>query len=198
MSPDAVPTTKKATATARAQRTAAAPTLTLSIQYAVHAPELPRWRLRRWVQRAVNSVALAWQEAADASNVALCGVTLGLRLVDEEEGRQLNRDFRGKDYATNVLTFEYGQDDDGQASGDIVLCVPVLHREAAEQQKPLLDHAAHLVVHGVLHALGYDHIQEDEAQHMESLEVAILATMGLSDPYQPDAPLSEPRQHAQK
>jgi probable rRNA maturation factor len=111
-------------------------------------------------------------------------VALALRLVDADEGRALNREFRGKDYATNVLTFEYGTDPDGQASGDIVLCVPVLRREADEQGKPLLAHAAHLVIHGVLHALGYDHLEPVEAEEMEALEIAILARMGLPDPYQ--------------
>src|SRR5690606_29486824 len=112
-------------------------------------------------------------------------VTLGLRLVDDIEGRELNRRFRDKDYATNVLTFEYGLDHEGSASGDIVLCIPVLYREAAEQNKPVLYHAAHLVVHGVLHALGYDHLDDGDAEEMESLEISILDGMGLPDPYQP-------------
>lgn len=142
------------------------------------APELPRWRLRRWVQQAVNGVARAHQ-APDFTAVALT-----LRLVDSQEGQELNREYRNRDYATNVLTFEYGVDPFGTTGGDIVLCVPVLHREAQEQQKTLLDHAAHLTVHGVLHALGYDHIEADEAQEMEALEVEILKKMGISDPYQ--------------
>src|SRR5690606_15501032 len=106
-----------------------------------------------------------------------------LRLVDADEGQTLNRQFRDRDYATNVLTFEYGWDDDNGIAGDIVLCVPVLHREAAEQGKTLLDHAAHLTVHGVLHALGYDHIDPDEAAEMESLETRILAQMKIANPY---------------
>src|SRR3546814_7462330 len=81
-----------------------------------------------------------------------------LRLVDAKEGRKLNREFRQRDYATNVLTFEYGTDPGGTARGDIILCVPVLRREAAQQRKPVLAHAAHLTLHGVLHALGHDHI----------------------------------------
>lgn len=172
------------------QETDTAPTLTLSIQYGVEAQDLPRWRLRRWVRRAVDAVAQARREAAlqagstaSADDQPLRHVTLGLRLVDDAEGRELNRDFRRKDYATNVLTFEYGLDPDGNAGGDIVLCIPVLYREAAEQNKPLLAHATHLVIHGVLHALGYDHIDEDDAQEMESLEIAILTDMGLPDPY---------------
>ncbi|TKR56992.1 rRNA maturation RNase YbeY [Allopusillimonas ginsengisoli] len=157
-----------------------APGLSLAVQYAVQADELPRWRLRRWAKQAVAGVARA---RAGAGLQSFCTVTLTIRLVDADEGRQLNRDFRGKDYATNVLTFEYGTDPDGNASGDIVLCLPILLREAAEQHKTLLAHAAHLTVHGVLHALGYDHIEPDEAQHMESLEIAVLHKMGLANPY---------------
>jgi probable rRNA maturation factor len=170
------------------------PLLSLSVQYATEAGELPRWRLRRWVRLAVDGVAasrVAAQKAArkrssrsSAPHAPLTAVALALRLVDADEGRALNREFRGKDYATNVLTFEYGTDPDGQASGDIVLCVPVLRREADEQGKPLLAHAAHLVIHGVLHALGYDHLEPVEAEEMEALEIAILARMGLPDPYQ--------------
>ncbi len=173
---------------ARAPAPDTPPTLSLSIQYGVPADELPRWRLRRWVRRAVDGVAQAARAASGSApstaRKPFKDVTLGLRLVDDSEGRTLNHSFRGKDYATNVLTFEYGQDPQGCASGDIVLCLPVLYREAAEQGKPLLHHAAHLVVHGVLHALGYDHIDEDEAQEMESLEISILKGMGLPDPYQ--------------
>src|SRR5690606_31301148 len=135
--------------------------LALAVQYGQPAPELPRWRLRRWVRLAVDGIAEAIR---DASSLALPGappfnkVYLTLRLVDADEGRELNHSYRGRDYATNVLTFEYGVDPDGTASGDIVLCVPVLHQEAIDQRKNLLDHAAHLTIHGVLHALGYDHI----------------------------------------
>jgi len=152
--------------------------LSLSVQYATPAPMLPRWRLRRWVTRAL---AAACHDAPGRFS----RVQLGLRLVDSEEGQQLNRDFRHRDYATNVLTFEYGIDPEGTANSDIVLCVPVLHREAAEQGKPLLAHAAHLTVHGTLHALGYDHIDNDQAQRMEALETRILAGMGWADPYRP-------------
>lgn len=156
------------------------PDLSLVVQYATAAGQLPRWRLRRWVLHALRGIARAGGPDADA----LRAVVLTLRLVDADEGRRLNREFRGRDYATNVLTFEYGTDPDGTASGDVVLCVPVLHSEAAEQGKPLLDHAAHLTVHGVLHALGYDHIDPDEASAMEALEVEILGKMGIADPYQ--------------
>lgn len=166
------------------------PLLSLAIQYGTQAPELPRWRLRRWVRHAVNGVARAFAHADDPganeqSSQAFTSVALTLRLVDQTEGQALNRDYRDRDYATNVLTFEYGVDPSGTASGDIVLCVPVLHREAAEQNKTLLSHAAHLTVHGVLHALGYDHIEADDAADMEALETDILAKMGISDPYRP-------------
>ena len=153
------------------------PEFTLSVQYAVEAPALQRWRLRRWVGRAL-AFALAPPEPRAGSPVALT-----LRIVDAEEGRALNAAWREKDYATNVLTFEYGADPSGLIMGDIVLCLPVLEREAAEQGKPLLHHAAHLVTHGVLHALGHDHIDDDEAQIMEALETRILAAQGIKDPY---------------
>ena len=153
------------------------PEFTLSVQYAVAAPALPRWRLRRWVGRALD-VALAAPEPRAGSPVALT-----LRIVDAEEGQALNAAWRERDYATNVLTFEYGADPSGLIMGDIVLCLPVLEREATEQGKPLLHHAAHLVTHGVLHALGHDHIDPDEADHMEALETRILAAQGIADPY---------------
>jgi probable rRNA maturation factor len=152
------------------------PELSLSVQYATTAENLPRWRIRRWVQAALRGLAHDLDPAP-------ARVALTLRLVDAEEGQALNRDFRERDYATNVLTFEYGIDPEGTAHGDIVLCLPVLQREAREQGKPLLDHAAHLIVHGTLHALGYDHLECAEAEHMEALETAILHTLGISDPY---------------
>ncbi len=152
------------------------PELTLSVQYGVAEARLPRWRLRRWVQRAV--------QAAHADGlVQFDRVQLGIRVVAASEGRALNTSYRQKDYATNVLTFEYGVQPDGTASGDIVLCLPVLIREAREQHKKMLDHAAHLTMHGTLHALGYDHIKAREAKHMESLETGMLAELGITDPY---------------
>lgn len=153
------------------------PDFSLAIQYATEAPALPRWRLRRWVTRAL-AAALAPPDPRAGSPVALT-----LRIVDAEEGRALNAAWRGRDAATNVLTFEYGADPSGLILGDIVLCLPVLTREAAEQGKPLLHHAAHLVTHGVLHALGHDHIEPDEAERMEALETRILAAQGIADPY---------------
>jgi len=126
----------------------------------------------------------AAEEAALLERPRYTHAELTLRLVDAEEGRALNQSYRQRDYATNVLTFEYGIDPSGTVSGDIVLCVPVLYREAAEQGKPLQAHAAHLTVHGVLHALGYDHLDEDDARDMEALETRILASLRISDPYQ--------------
>lgn len=154
------------------------PELSLSVQYGTPAPQLPRWRLRRWVQAALQGLALRGEDSPDR-------VALTLRLVDADEGQALNRDYRERDYATNVLTFEYGTDPEGTAHGDIVLCLPVLQREAQEQKKPLLHHAAHLVVHGTLHALGYDHLDTEQAEHMEGLETTILRGLGIPDPYNP-------------
>jgi len=154
------------------------PDLSLAVQYAADtaADALPRWRLRRWAAQA--------QAGALADGLlAAQRVALSLRLVDEDEGRSLNRDFRQRDYATNVLTFEYGCGPDDVTRGDIVICLPVLVREAQEQDKPFLAHAAHLTIHGCLHALGYDHIRARDARRMESLETRILAGMGIPDPY---------------
>lgn len=149
--------------------------LSLSVQFAVGENQLPRWRVRRWVALTLKHLA--------ASPSAPTAVQLTLRVVGAAEGRKLNRDFRERDYATNVLTFEYGDDPFGTTSGDIVLCLPVLVKEAREQKKPFLNHAAHLVVHGVLHALGYDHLNAREATRMERLETRILAELAIPDPY---------------
>ena len=152
------------------------PDFALSVQYGIAEPRLPRWRLRRWVGRAL---AAAFEDAPELAHTA----ALSIRLVGQAEGRQLNRDFRDRDYATNVLTFEYGVGPDGVARGDIVICKPVLVREAREQGKRFEDHAAHLTIHGTLHALGYDHLDDEDARHMEALETAALARMGIADPY---------------
>ena len=149
--------------------------LSLAVQYAEPAPELPRWRLRRWVQRSLD--------VAGDTLPGLRAAAITLRLVGQDEGRELNRQYRGRDYATNVLTFEYGMDPEGTIAGDIVLCLPVLAREAQEQGKTLLHHAAHLTAHGVLHALGHDHLDAAEARDMEALETRILGTFGIADPY---------------
>ena len=107
-----------------------------------------------------------------------------MRFVDAEEGRTLNRTYRSKDYPTNVLTFAYAESEDDPVTGDLILCCPVVEKEAAEQGKTLAEHYAHLLVHGTLHAQGYDHEVEEEAQEMEAIETGILAALGLRDPYQ--------------
>lgn len=110
---------------------------------------------------------------------------LSIRLVDEAESQQLNADYRGKDKPTNVLSFPFDADIpmSPRLLGDLVICVPVVEKEAAEQGKKLMDHWAHLVVHGCLHLLGYDHIENDEAEIMENLEIRILDTMNIANPY---------------
>ncbi len=111
---------------------------------------------------------------------------LSIRLVDAEEGRALNARYRHKDYPTNVLSFpaELPEGVDLPLLGDLVLCVPVVEREAMEQGKPLPHHWAHLTIHGVLHLLGHDHLEEEEAAAMEALEVQALEALGIPDPYQ--------------
>jgi len=112
---------------------------------------------------------------------------LTVRFVDSAEGQVLNRDYRGKDYATNVLTFAYNEGeellDDEPTQADIILCTDVLQREAEEQKKTVEEHAAHLVVHGVLHAQGYDHEHDEEAEEMEQFERDIMEVLGYPDPY---------------
>jgi probable rRNA maturation factor len=152
------------------------PKLSLSVQYAKAEPRLPRWRLRAWVQRALYA-------AHDDLQHSFAGAHLSIRLVGLPEAQSLNHAYRKKDYATNVLTFAYGEQPDGIISGDIVICLPVLQREAKEQGKKFLAHAAHLTLHGTLHALGYDHLNAREAKHMESIETKILAKIGIHDPY---------------
>jgi probable rRNA maturation factor len=142
--------------------------LTLSVQYADPrlVDTLPRPEIRRWVKAAQFAPA-----------------ELVIRFVDDNEGRILNRDYRGKDYATNVLTFAYDDAEPAMDSdivrADIVLCVDVLLREAQQQAISVVQHAAHLIVHGVLHAQGYDHEADDEAAEMESLEDEILVGLGM-------------------
>lgn len=143
--------------------------LKLAIQYATHAVDVPRRsEFRSWVKAALGAAL-----AHDAEIV--------LRVVDEAEGRCLNRDFRGKDYATNVLTFGYG--DTLPLTGDIVLCAPVIENEAGQQHKHLDAHYAHLVIHGVLHLQGYDHENEAGAATMERREAEILGRLGYGNPY---------------
>lgn len=110
---------------------------------------------------------------------------MSIRVVDTEEGQALNRDYRQRDYATNVLSFpaELPPGVPLPLLGDLVLCAPIIAREAAEQDKPLKHHYAHMVVHGVLHLLGFDHIEDPDAEHMEALEREVLAALGVPDPY---------------
>lgn len=109
------------------------------------------------------------------------GGQIVVRFVDEAEGRELNRAYRGKDYATNILSFPYEREP--LVCGDLVICVPVVAREAAEQRKTAQAHYAHLIVHGVLHLQGYDHEQSSDAQRMEDKERTLLAAFGFADPY---------------
>ncbi|GLQ88548.1 rRNA maturation RNase YbeY [Dyella flagellata] len=127
-----------------------------------------------------------WVEAALAGARRRRPAELSLRIVGTREGRTLNRTYRGKDYATNVLSFpaELPPGVRLPLLGDIAICAPVVRREATEQGKPLAHHWAHLTVHGVLHLLGYDHIEEAEAASMEALETRILKGLGIADPYQ--------------
>lgn len=145
--------------------------LSLSVQYAAKPEEVPpRAKFRRWVTAALQQDA-----------------EITLRIVDDEEGRTLNRDYRGKDYATNVLTFAYEDEFSGAdlpLAGDIVLCAPVVAREAMQQNKSIDAHYAHLTVHGVLHLQGYDHEHDEDARLMEALEVKIVTKLGYTNPYE--------------
>jgi len=139
--------------------------ISLAVQYVSQVDSLPtRAQWRRWIQAAFE-----------------CDVMMTLRIVDEEEGRELNKAYRGRDYATNVLTFVY--DDTEPLSGDVVICAPVVAREAAEQGKDLLAHYAHLAIHAALHLQGYDHEIDEEACEMEALETALMLKLRYPDPY---------------
>lgn len=146
--------------------------LRLDLQCASSAPDLPtKPQIRRWVKAALRD------ERPQAE--------LTVRLVDEAESRALNRDYRGKDKPTNVLSFPFDAPPGISSSllGDLVICAPVVVREAAEQGKAASNHWAHIVVHGVLHLLGYDHEVESDAEVMEALEARVLAGFGISNPY---------------
>jgi probable rRNA maturation factor len=146
-------------------RAAARPRLALAVQYAVAATAWPApAAVRRWARAAL-----------------LCDAAVTVRFVGTREGQTLNAAYRGKDYATDVLTFVY--DDATPLAGDIVLCAPVVRREAKAEGKTLTDHCAHLVVHGMLHLQGFDHDTPRAARSMEARERAILATLGVPDPY---------------
>ena len=145
--------------------------LTLSLQFGklqgaeLHRAALPRHKVARWLRHAL---------ASDAE--------ITVRIVDAPEGQELNREYRKKDYATNVLTFDYTLEP--VVTADLVLCAPVVAREAKEQGKTLAAHYTHLLVHGTLHAQGWDHeTSTADAEEMEAYEVAILAGLGLKNPY---------------
>lgn len=142
------------------------PELNLSLQFAdaSHRALLPRHKVARWLRRSLERPA-----------------QITVRIVGSEEGRMLNRDYRGKDYATNVLTFDYAHEPLVQA--DLILCAPVIEREACEQRRDLVAHYAHMLVHGALHAQGWDHEADDEAAAMEARESELMLALGFSDPY---------------
>ena len=144
----------------------AKPSLSLSLQFADarHRAQLPRHKVARWIRQALD-----------------CEGEITVRVVGAEEGRELNRSYRAKDYATNVLTFDYS--DAPVVVADLVLCAEVVEREAAEQGKDLQAHYAHLLVHGTLHAQGWDHEDPVEAEAMEARETALLRDLGFADPY---------------
>lgn len=147
------------------------PELTLSLQFSGiqnaerHRKALPRHKVARWIRHGLQAHG-----------------EITVRIVDSAEGQTLNRAYRNKDYATNVLTFDYTQEP--MVCADLVLCAPVVAREAKEQKKTLQEHYAHLIVHGTLHAQGWDHETSlKEAREMEALEVEILARLGFRNPY---------------
>ena len=152
----------------KSRRATRGPRLNLTVQYAVAARNLPaRARLRKWARAALERDA-----------------RITVRIVGQAEGRTLNRHFRGKDYATNVLTFVFRSTP--PCEGDLALCAPVVTREAREQRKSVAAHYAHLVVHGVLHLQGYDHENRKDAKLMEARESQIVAKLGYPDPYRRD------------
>jgi len=149
--------------------------LELDLQIATQADAPSEAQFRLWCEMGLRA------RSADSE--------LTVRLVDESEGRELNNTWRHKDYATNVLSFPADVPDDLldiPLLGDLVICVPVVAREAAEQGKALDAHWAHLVIHGCLHLLGFDHIDDEEAEEMEALERELLAELGYPDPYADD------------
>jgi probable rRNA maturation factor len=148
-------------------RVATRPPLTLSLQFADAGDRalLPRHRVLRWIRAALEAPA-----------------EITVRIVGAEEGRALNREYRAKDYPTNVLTFDYAHAP--VVTADLVLCAPVVRREAADLGVTLAAHYAHLLLHGTLHAQGYDHEEAAQAQAMEVRESALMAELGFADPYQ--------------
>ncbi len=152
-----------------ARRAPAADTHEINVQIASRAKGIPgAATLRRWARAAL---------------VLRKPVRLTVRVVARGEARSLNSAYRGKDYATNVLTFAYGDANAETLEGDIVLCAAVVAAEAKQQEKTVASHYAHLTVHGVLHMQGYDHEDAREARRMETLEIKLLSKLGYADPY---------------
>jgi probable rRNA maturation factor len=145
------------------------PELTLSLQFGKikdadkHRAALARHKVTRWIR---NTLEVEGE--------------ITVRIVDAEEGQTLNREYRQKDYATNVLTFDYTQE---PVKADLVLCAPVIAKEAKEQKKTLEEHYAHMIVHGTLHAQGWDHELDEDAEVMELRETEIMARLGFKNPY---------------
>ena len=160
--------TAKPVSTQVSTQVSARPRLSLTVQYAVSTRALPsRAQFRRWAQTALEHDAV-----------------VTLRIVGLAEGRVLNRNYRKKDYATNVLTFVFRADGSGAPfEGDLALCAPVVVGEARAQKKTLIAHYAHLTVHGMLHLQGYDHEHDADARVMEARETQILLKLGYADPY---------------
>ena len=144
----------------------------MSADVVIHFQQLSRFANRL----PARSTMIRWMREASER-----GAEITVRFVDEEEGRMLNSTYRHRDYATNVLTFDYAREPVVMA--DIALCIPVLEREAREQNKTLREHLAHLLIHGVLHAHGYDHLNEEEAEVMEARETEIMQKLGFPNPY---------------
>lgn len=147
-------------------------TITLDLQIASEAADLP-----------AESDIQVWLDAALASYQR--NFELTIRIVDNSESQSLNHQYRGKDKPTNVLSFPFEVPEGIELDllGDLVICAPVVKAEASEQEKPIIAHWAHMVVHGCLHLLGFDHITEEEALEMETLEIDILAKLGFNNPY---------------
>jgi len=142
------------------------PSLTLSLQFAdkSHREHMPRHKVARWIRAALARPA-----------------EITVRVVDADEGRALNRDYRGRDYATNVLTFDYSREP--VVVADVILCAPVVADEARQQKITLEAHCAHLLVHGTLHAQGYEHESDADARVMEAMESEVVTRLGFADPY---------------